>query len=345
MADFAGKEEGFQAKELLLLVLCVNLTGEDAMKVVEELKSDSKKASTHKRRQLYWEAYTAMSSKLGSMEGTVNCFVKFVAGDAEGDAGSVEIVELTKRQRGLMGSIDIMGKKVKPPEDSASKGWAVAFSEDDVKVAWDDLHSAEPCIYITADAVYTATRFKRCLCKGLSGMPKTVKDVEKLVSELAPENPIRNISFTGNDAVSVNSYNTFLVGSVPAAVSEALPPSIGHCTGKASAEIYNYFLSRHSDYLLTEASKLISQMNVDVAKGLVPLIVASSMKDAGTARKNSLMKRVFIHESKKAFIARCQADGEVEMHIIRGNVDDSDFGKYGGVVFELFYRADLSVFG
>jgi hypothetical protein len=87
-------------------------------------------------------------------------------------------------------------------------------------------------------------------------------------------------------------------------------------------------------------------MNVDTAKGLGSLIVASSMKDAGTARRNALMKLVYVHESKKAFINNCQADGDgIEMHIIRGEVNDSDFGKYGGIVFEMFYRADLSVFG
>ena len=33
--------------------------------------------------------------------------------------------------------------------------------------------------------------------------------------------------------------------------------------------------------------------------------------------QNSLMKRVFVHESKKAFIAKIQRDGEVELNIIR----------------------------
>jgi hypothetical protein len=53
--------------------------------------------------------------------------------------------------------------------------------------AWDDLMTAEPCIYLAADGVYVSTRYKRALCKGLSGPLKTVKDVEKVVSELAPD--------------------------------------------------------------------------------------------------------------------------------------------------------------
>jgi hypothetical protein len=44
-------------------------------------------------------------------------------------------------------------------------------------------------------------------------------------------------------------------------------------------EIYDYFLLRHSQHLLAEAGKMLAQMKVDVAKGLVPIIVASSMKD------------------------------------------------------------------
>ena len=47
--------------------------------------------------------------------------------------------------------------------------------------------TAEPCIYLSADGVYVSTRYKRALCKGLSGPLKAVKDVEKVVSELAPD--------------------------------------------------------------------------------------------------------------------------------------------------------------
>jgi len=58
------------------------------------------------------------------------------------------------------------------------------------------------------------------------------------------------------------------------------------------------------------------------------------------------MKKCYVHESKKAFIDRIREDGDaVEMHVISGDIEDSEFGKFGGIVFELFYRADLSVFG
>ena len=54
------------------------------------------------------------------------------------------------------------------------------------------------------------------------------------------------------------------------------------------------------------------------------------------------MKRVFVHESMGKFIQRARADGQVELHVIQGDVADSQFGRYGAIVFELFYRVDLS---
>ena len=41
------------------------------------------------------------------------------------------------------------------------------------------------------------------------------------------------------------------------------------------------------------------------------------------------------------FIDRVRKDGQVEMHVIRGDVAESDFGKFGNLVFELYYRVDL----
>ena len=59
--------------------------------------------------------------------------------------------------------------------------------------------SGEPCVYITADGVYVGTRFKRVLCRGSVGPLKTLKDVEKVVSELKPDSPLRSVSFTGQN--------------------------------------------------------------------------------------------------------------------------------------------------
>ena len=219
--------------------------------------------------------------------------------------------------------------------------------------------------------------YKRALCKGLSGVPKAAKDIEALVHELAPDKPIKSIAFAGNSAAAVTGYNVFVAG--PTAAADALPPTIGHCPTSSANEIYAYFLSRKSTFLISEADKMIAQMLTDNAKDLQPLIVASSMKDAATARKNSLMKRAFVHESKKAFIDKLKSEGGVELcacmcpvapcrdfltlhhvaasalmclrsllagsGVINGDISASQFGEFCGIVFELFYRTNLDMFG
>ena len=84
-----------------------------------------------------------------------------------------------------------------------------------------------------------------------------------------------------------------------------------------------------------------------MGKGLTPLISASSTKEAAVAYKSALMKRVFVHESMKKFIHKAREDGAVELNVIKGDitVDTGDFGRYGNIVFELFYRVDLSTMG
>ena len=42
----------------------------------------------------------------------------------------------------------MLARKFKPPEDKESKFWCCCWSEDEAQRAWDDLHSAEPCITI-----------------------------------------------------------------------------------------------------------------------------------------------------------------------------------------------------
>ena len=108
---------------------------------------------------------------------------------------------------------------------------------------------------------------------------------------------------------------------------------------------YAAFLQRKNTFLVAEAGKLVQQMMADVGKGLQPL-VSTGQKHCVVAYKNALMKRVFVHESMGKFIERAKADGGVELHVIRGEVEpQSDFAQTGRLVFELFYRCDLDTFG
>ena len=36
--------------------------------------------------------------------------------------------------------------------------------------------------------------------------------------------------------------------------------------------------------------------------------------------------------------------GDVEMIVIKGDIEGTLFGDHGGIVFEMFYRADLDMF-
>jgi len=173
-----------KAGELLVLILSNGMPFGDVAAVIDSLKNSSKGIGTHARRELYWQAYTKLSSKVSGMDGQAHCFLLYKA-SADGE-GEVEIIDLTKRQRGLVnGGCEFVGLKLKPPEDSTAKTWCLVYSEDEAQKAWDDMMTAEPCIYITSDGVYAATRYKRALCKGLSGPLKTLKDVEACVAGLA----------------------------------------------------------------------------------------------------------------------------------------------------------------
>lgn len=139
--------------ELLVLILSNGMAGPELAAVIEGLKSSSKSISSHKRRELYWSAYGAMASSAAGLQNGANCFLLYRC-TAEGE-GSVEVVELTKRQKGMLssGSVEVMGRKLKSPEDPTSKAWAMAFSEGDAQLAWDDFMNAEPCVVINSDGI------------------------------------------------------------------------------------------------------------------------------------------------------------------------------------------------
>ena len=241
-------------------------------------------------------------------------------------------------------SMDIIGKKFKPVDDPAAKEWFTCYFDQDAQAALDDITTAEPCIYITADGIFTATRLKRRLCKG-SSPPKTVKDLEKLLTELKPDAPIVSIGWHKEPAPSPNAYNLLLAGpGFSAPVLSALPEGVAHVESASPEDIYAAFVMRRSNYLVNEAEKMIDQMIADVQKGEAnALIYSGSMKHAKAARENSLMKKVYCSSDKKKFVDAVRAEGDVEMHVIEGNGSEK-FKDYGGIVFELFYRTDLEMF-
>ena len=65
------------------------------------------------------------------------------------------------------------------------------------------------------------------------------------------------------------------------------------------------------------------------------------------AYKSALMKKVYVHESMGKFIKKCKEDGAVECVVITGDDERAmgAFADHGKIVFEMFYRVDLSTMG
>ena len=96
------------------------------------------------------------------------------------------------------------------------------------------------------------------------------------------------------------------------------------------------------------ADELVAKMLVDVNKNLVPLICAASTKEAAVAYKSALMKRVYVDEAKYGkFAAKVREDGQVELIAVTPKDDGSAslFRDHGSLVFEMFYRVDLTTMG
>ena len=331
-------------QELIVLALNCGMVSVELAAAIDKLKDSSKSIGSHKSRQLYWDAYTKLAAKANTVIDGSYCFLKYSA-DTSSDSpeGEVEVVELTKRQKGMAGTV--IGPKFKPPEDPAAKTHVFVWSEAAASRAWQDLMYGEPCVYITPAEVFVGTRHKRASCKTLSSPLKTAKDVERLVAELKPDAPLRSVSFHGNEPPGVNAYNVFLAGSFK--LDGPLPSTIGVVNTTSTNEMYDYFAQRKNTSNVEDANRLIATMLADVGKGLTPLICASSTKEASVAYKSALMKKIYLHESMKKFIAKAKEDGQVEVCVIEGD-DESKMGafaQYGKLVFEMFYRCDLTTMG
>tara|TARA_B110000977_G_scaffold142414_1_gene180685 strand:- start:31814 stop:32830 length:1017 start_codon:yes stop_codon:yes gene_type:complete len=335
-------------QELIVLALSCGMVSADLAAAIDKLKDSSKSIGSHKTRQLYWDAYSKISSKAGNMPDGSYAFLKYSA-DTSSDSpeGEVKVVELTKRQKGL--TMLVMGPKFKPPEDPSAKQHVFVWGGEngEAETAWTDLMTGEPCVYITSGDVFVGTKHKRVSCKSLSSPLKTVKDVVTLIAELKPDAPLRSVSFEGNEPVSINSYNVLLAGNFK--LDTSLPDTIGQINTTSCDEIYEYFEVRKAQQNLKDADKLVNQMLIDVQKGLVPLICASSTKEAAVAYKSALMKKVFVDEQKYGkFVSKVREDGAVELVAItpgENNGAGQLFKDHGSLVFEMFYRVDLTTMG
>mmetsp|Transcript_16649 Transcript_16649/g.51448 ORF Transcript_16649/g.51448 Transcript_16649/m.51448 type:complete len:341 (-) Transcript_16649:24-1046(-) len=337
----------FQPGKLAMLVVCNGMDASKLAALVESLKTDSKNAGAHKTRQLLWAAYGAIATTLGGVEGAVAGFLKYNEPAVEGEDGAASFEAFTKKQAHALGQggLELMGRKLRPLEEPESKQWAVVFCEGDEAVdALDDIKNAEACVYVTATACYVGTRLKRRHCKNVSAL-KTQKDLEKFLEDVKPA--LQSVDWTGSKPAAMLPYNTLLAGpGFPAPLVAALPAGVGHAASAAPGDVYDAFLARRSAHFVAEAERLLDGMEADMGRGTqLPLVVAT-IKEGSCARKNCLLKKAYVHVSKKKFIDAVKADdGDVELFVVSGDCKDTRFMQFGGIVCEMFYRADLSVYG
>ena len=108
--------------------------------------------------------------------------------------------------------------------------------------------------------------------------------------------------------MEMKAYNVLLAGSFPATLTSALPEGIGHVASHSSGDIYDAFLARRSKHFVSEAERLLDSMEADLGKKQLPCVVAT-IKEATCCRKNCLLKKAYVHASKKKFIDAIRADG------------------------------------
>jgi hypothetical protein len=344
---------------LVILLLINGLTATEMTASLDKLKSQTKNIGTHARREFFYTGYTYINSQLTKTCGTSKIYSLVGYHCNEGEEGSLIADEFDDRQKKMIdplkSTMTLMGgRKIKASaDDDDDKGkpeYFIPFFDDDAQAAYDDLTSGEEVITLsTSSGVMIQTKNKKRLCRATVGSSnKGIKDLLEFVGGLKANDPLTAINWEGSHLPPVvNSYNVILTGAWPSGIVDKLPTTIGHCNSTSSDEIYEAFLARRNDFLLAKACALIDRHLVDVQKGTGNLIYTSSPKDAGTALRNALLKTVYVSESKKKFIDNVKLAGGVELNIIQEGGSGADaikFNEYGGLVFELFFRTDLSVF-
>jgi len=334
---------------LVVLILCNGLAGTVVQEMLGDMKTMSKNVGTHKKRELYWQAYSKLASLGGSFgESKVYGFLTYrlAEGDDDAENGKAAFIECTKRQRGLLTSVEILGKKFKQEDAESKNEWFACYVDGAAQEAMEDITNGEPVVYLSQDqdAVFVGTKLKRKKCRSAPTQPlKSMADFEAFKETLLPENPLVSISWTGNDPVKLNGYNFILAGKFAKSITD--DPSVSHIATTSVDEIYEYFLKQRNEHFVIEAEKLIAVMLAEVNKNEPNPICNVTVKLAGVARQNGLLKKVYVDSSKKKFIEAVLADGSgVEMFIIQNAPETSQFMTFGGIVFELHYRADLNMF-
>lgn len=365
---------------MLVFLVIYGFSPTDISDSIGELKKQTKNLGTHKERERYYTAYQDIQAGInkysnididdGKLYGMVKYYRNCEANDKGGNKGRLDFEPFTKRQKSLVGTPKLMmGRhiKLKMKEDdnndddgaankNSGKEFIMPWFGDEAEEAYLDITAGEECISIDADrGVYVSTKIKRKNCAGASSSLKTLDAVVEYIKTLQPDQPLQSIAWEGHQPPKVNTYNVLLTGSWPSSITKNLPDdSAVHINTSSMDEIYDLFQTRRNDQYILEAETLIDSMLTDQGKNKNDTnasIFTGSMKDLAVARRNAILKKVYISSKKEKFIQLVRADGGggFEMIVVKerreGSNEASKFEEWGGVVFETYYKLDLSIYG
>lgn len=78
------------ADPLCVLLVSNGMACADLAMVIDSLKEDSKKISSHKRRDLFWQAYSKMGAKVSGMDGDAHFMLTFKVGGGASSKSRLE---------------------------------------------------------------------------------------------------------------------------------------------------------------------------------------------------------------------------------------------------------------
>jgi hypothetical protein len=349
---------------LMMLLLINGFSPTELAGSLDKLKAETKNIGTHKERQLYWKAYQDIQKDLnkysdmdvegGKLFGLVKHYASMENGD--GINARTEFEEFTKRQKAMVQTPRVfMGRHIKllvddDGETGTGKEFFTPWFGDEAEAAYTDITKGEEAISIDSDrGLFVSTRIKRKNCAG-APVIKSVDALVEYVNDLQADKPLQSISWEGHQPPKVTSYNVILTGVWPNTITQHLPPNIAYTNTTSMHEIYDLFEHQRNDQYIHEAELLIVKMLTEIAKNhsdTASSVYTGSMKDLACAKRNALLKKVYISSEKKKFIINAMADDGFETVVIqpREGSDTGKFEDYGGVVFETFYKLDLSIYG
>ena len=340
------------------------------------LKSQTKHLGTHNQREAYWQAYETIQSQIAKHasvdvdDGKLFGLVKYYSGnnnnnndDKNDDSSSrTEYEPFTKRQRALVNTPKVfMGRHIRllvDDDDNAGSGkeFFMPWFGKEAEEAYLDITAGEPCISLDSDrGLFISTRIKRKHCANLPlSNLKSIDALQEYIAGLKPDQPLPSIAWEGHHPPTPTNYNTILTGVWPTTITHHLEPTMAaHTNTTSMTELYDLFEQRRNTHYIEQAEVLIAKMLVEIHKqpnadnASTSSVHTGSMKDLACAKRNALLKKVYIDKSKTKFIQNAKEEGGLDVVVVtpREGSEAGKFEEYGSMVFETFYKLDLSIYG